>query len=147
MITFDLQQRLPAPSLNTIIELISLLLESDTLNSTTCCMWHEAISGGGSEKIASCLTKFISDLPNTITPVIGYFDSCPSQNKNVNVAAALSFCISTSQSRKLFDHKFLKPCDTWMECDTSCSHWKGQKNPHKNWNKDSSRLVSNGIYC
>ncbi|CAI6371188.1 unnamed protein product [Macrosiphum euphorbiae] len=80
-------------------------------------MWHEAIGGRGSNDIASCLYQKILNLPNNITHVITYSDTCGGQNRNINMSAMLSLVTANSSTLQIIDQQFLLPGHIHLECD------------------------------
>ena len=120
--TFDLQQCLPCPLLETSVAFykrplwVFNLTVSSSAGNTKCFMWHEAIAKRGGNEIASCLYQHLLHLSPSIKHVIFYSDCCSGQNKNKIVAGMLSAfqgsCLET------IDHKFLVPGHTHMECDS-----------------------------
>ncbi|KAL4154209.1 hypothetical protein QTP88_002041 [Uroleucon formosanum] len=109
VIVFDLQQYLPTPDLKTNIVFYKCQLSTynETIrdlgkNESYCYMWHEAISGRGSNEVAFVLYKFIQcKIDNNITYLINYSDTCSGQNRNIN--------------------KFLVPEYTHLECNSDHS--------------------------
>lgn len=125
VLVFDLEQVLDTPNLSTNVSFYKRLLSTFNLTirdcseneGTECYMWHEAIGGRGSNDIASCLYQKILNLPNNVTHVITYSDTCGGQNRNINMAAMLSLVTASSSTLHVIDQKFLLPGHTHLECD------------------------------
>lgn len=123
VLVFDIQQNLPTPPLstNTVyykrqLWTYNLTVRKCTDSTTTCFMWHEALSDRGANQVASCLIKCLESLPENVTKVTLYSDSFR-QNKNNTVAAALSWFIYNSSHIREIEHKFLEVGHTRLECD------------------------------
>lgn len=97
------------------------LYEILDFKETYCYMWHEALAGRGSNRIfkSSILYKYILEkIPNSITHLVTYSDTCAGQNRNINVAVMFMLAIQNHLSLEIIDQKFLVPGHTHLECDT-----------------------------
>lgn len=133
VITFDLQQNLPVPTLThaTMFYLRQLWVYNFGIHvcdsgASVMCMWNETIAGRGSCEIISCLLQYFSQHTTAATKLICYSDSCFGQNKNFSMICFWNWIIS----RKLFkriDHKFLVRGHTYLPNDRDFSHIEKHK--------------------
>lgn len=122
-ICFDLQKTLPTPCLTTnkVYYLRTLWTYNFAIhdlgnNKAYMYTWDESIASRGSSEVASCLLKFIQQLPKSTKNIIAFSDSCGGQNKNKNILKFWMYVVQNFNIQSV-DHKFLEPGHTYMECD------------------------------
>lgn len=98
LITFDLMQNLPVPTLthgsmfySRQLWVYNFGIHNATSNSANMYMWDETIAGRGADEICSCLQKYIETLPSEIQQLTCYSDSCFGQNKNFQIICFWNF--------------------------------------------------------
>ena len=133
VITFDLQQNLPVPTLthSAMFYLRQLWVYNFGIHdcgsgSAVMCVWNETIAGRGSSEIISCLLQYFAQLRTRSTKLICYSDSCFGQNKNFGVMCFWSSLIIRKQFEQI-DHKFLVRGHTYLPNDRDFSHIEKRK--------------------
>jgi hypothetical protein len=84
----------------------------------TCYLRDETISGRGSNQIATCIFNLLKNIPENVSEITFYSDTCGGQNKNNNVALMFLYAISNFSALKIISPKFLVAGHTYMECDS-----------------------------
>lgn len=85
LLTFDLMQNLPVPTLTLMVQ-CSIPGNFENHNTTTgtasMYMWNEADAGRGADEICSCLKQCLETLLPQMKRLTCYSDSCFGQNRN-----------------------------------------------------------------
>ena len=124
-ITFDLQAVLFTPF--TEVSLLFYKRKLAVYNLTVyeqagrlgfCYLWPETNGKRGANEIATCLLKYFSSLPEHVKHVTSFSDTCSGQNRNIFVAAAMVYAVSTSDNLETIDMKFLESGHSMMEVDS-----------------------------
>lgn len=84
-------------------------------------MWDETTAARGANEIASCMYKYLMDLPPNVAHFTMYSNTCGGQNSNSHFAAMCISVLQHSVTLQQIDHKFLLPGHTHMKCDSDHS--------------------------
>ena len=95
-------------------------------NEAYCYCWSEVEGKRGSNDIGTCLYKWLSDLPNTVTEVSLFSDTCGGQNRNQNIAAMFLYVVNNTHLQ-IITHNFLESGHSHMECDSMHSAIETEK--------------------
>ncbi len=117
--------RTSTPNLSTSTLFYSRKLSSYNLsvyslgdNKGSCFLWCEVDGGRGANEIGSCMFKYISSLPETVSDIILYSDACGGQNRNRFFCTAMIYCMYANPHIKSISHKFMESGHSEMEVDS-----------------------------
>lgn len=132
-LSFDLEKCLPTPCLNNNLSFYKRSLWTFNLTFYSvinqervagCYIWDETIAQRGGAEIASCIRQHLLRLPEHITEVNLFSDSCTAQNRNIQVAVmflhflAVDVANNSTMNLNIINQKFLQPGHTHLEADT-----------------------------
>ena len=82
-------------------------------------LWCETQGQRGSCEVATCLVKFLQNMPSTTEEVSFFSDTCGGQNRNKHVTAAMQHFVSDNTNNiKVINQKFFESGHCFMECDS-----------------------------
>ncbi|CAG9822128.1 unnamed protein product [Phaedon cochleariae] len=123
-VTFDLQSILQIPSSDVSLMYYSrklcaynLTIYEAASQEAHCYTWIEINGQRGSSEIGTCLVKWIQNLPQNITELNLFSDTCSGQNRNQYIAALFVFLVQNS-SLNIIEHNFLESGHSCMEIDS-----------------------------
>jgi len=87
-------------------------------NHGFCFVWDETNGKKGSNEIGSCLLKYIFNLPDSVTHIIAFSDTCGGQNQNQFVCTSLLYAVNTKPNLAIIDFKFMESSHSYLECDS-----------------------------
>lgn len=83
-----------------------------------CYFWNETEGKREANEIATCLMRFLDEIPVSVKQVSMFSDCCPGQNRNSILPAMLNFVVKNSVHLESVELKFLQSGHTMMECDS-----------------------------
>lgn len=123
-ISFDLQAILSVPYAgdNQIYYRRKLIVYNFTIfenhdSNGECFVWDECAGSKGSSEIATCLIKYLSALPSTVTHVSTFSDTCGGQNRNKYFAAAMLYAVNCTHI-EVIDVKYMESGHSYLEADS-----------------------------
>ena len=133
VLTFDMQQTLPVPTLThgSMFYLRQLWVYNFGIHecsneSAVMCLWNECIAGRGSSEMISCLMEYFTHKQTQTKKLTCYSDSCFGQNKNTNMICFWAWLILQGKFIRI-DHKFLVRGHTYLPCDRDFAHIEKRK--------------------
>ena len=136
-VTFDFQQNLPLPHIpvGEVFYMHQLWLyvfgvHECGANRTVMYCWPEFIAAKGSSEVVSCLDDFLRSLPQEVTTIYFYSDSCPGQNKNATVMHYL-FSLVRLGRFKLIQHHFPVRGHSFLPNDRDFGRTETKKKRHE----------------
>lgn len=135
-ITMDLQSLLQVPSTSDSLMYYCRKLNLYNLsiyefkppeNNAHCIIWTELNGKRGSIEIASAINSWIKSIPEKVTEVTIYSDTCSGQNRNQYMAAFLLYLVQVSPSLLVIEQKYLESGHTFMEVDSMHSAIEREK--------------------
>lgn len=134
--TFDLQAILQIPSTEVGILYYTRKLtvynltiyESALPNEAYCFVWTEANGKKGSAEIGTILAHYLREcIPENVTEVSLFSDTCGGQNRNQFIAALLLWVVNHKENLQIIEHKFLESGHSYMEVDSMHSSIESAK--------------------
>ena len=132
LLTFDLMQNLPVPTLthgsmfySRQLWVYNFGIHNTTTSAASMYMWNESVAGRGADEICSCLKHHLETLPPQTKRLTCFSDSCFGQNKNFQMV-----CFWNQQVLERFeqvDHKFLVRGHTYLPNDRDFAHIEKRK--------------------
>ncbi|KAJ8949691.1 hypothetical protein NQ314_008154 [Rhamnusium bicolor] len=123
--TFDLQAILSVPFAgdNQIFYKLKLHVYNLTIFDGSnpeghCYVWDETHGKKGSAEIGTCLLKYLHGLPETVTHVSTFSDTCGGHNRNKYVAAAMLYAVNKINHLKVIVLKFMESGHSYLEADS-----------------------------
>lgn len=135
-VTMDLQSLLQIPSTADSLMYYSRKLNLYNLSiyqfkppqkDAHCMIWTEINGKRGSVEIASAIYLWIKNLPEAVTHVTIYSDTCSGQNRNQYIAAFLLYLVHTHETIKVLEQKYLESGHSYMEVDSMHSAIEKEK--------------------
>lgn len=82
-----------------------------------CYIWDECNAQKGSNEIATCVLKYLESLPDTVTHVSSFSDTCGGQNRNKHICAAMLYAVNSIHHLETIDLKYMESGHSYLEAD------------------------------
>ena len=103
--------------------------EGDTKNGF-CYLWDETEGRRGSLEISTSLIMYIRGLPQSITHVSSFSDTCAGQNRNKYICAAMMYAVQTIPNLLTIDLKFMEFRHSYLDADSMHSTIENVRKHH-----------------
>lgn len=124
-ISFDLQAILSLPYTGDnqlyyrkMLNVYNFTIFDSFKNDGYCYIWDKCNGKEGSAEVGSCLIKYLKQLPESVSHVTTYSDTCGGQNRNKNIVAAMLFAINHLQNLETIDVKYMESEHSYLEADS-----------------------------
>ena len=136
-ITFDLQAVLPLPHagdaqifyLRKLAVYNFTIYETDSKNGL-CYLWDESEGKRSANEIGSIMLHYIKSLPDHITKITSFSDTCAGQNRNQYISAAMLAAVQASHVTCI-DLKYMESGHSYLEADSMHSTIESAKRYQK----------------
>ena len=149
-ITFDLQAVLPLPYAGDaqIFYMRKLAVYNFTIHESAtkngiCYLWDETEGKRGANEIGSALLDYIKSLPNSVTKLTSFSDTCAGQNRNQFIAATMLYAVQNTQLQCI-DLKYMESGHSYLEADSMHSTIEKAKRHSKVYNTREWELIIAG---
>lgn len=82
-----------------------------------CYVWDEINSGKGASEIGICLFQYLKNLPETVTHVSTYSDTCGGQNRNIFTMTAILCAVQNIDNLQIIDIKYMEFGHSYLEAN------------------------------
>lgn len=90
-------------------------------------LWDELNGRNGSSEIGSCLFEYLTKLPETVTHVTSYSDTCGGQNRNRYVSTLMLYEVNKIKNLQIVDLKYMESGHSYLEVDSIHSTYRKHK--------------------